>query len=60
MRSRKDDSILKTMIKGLMIESYLVPDRQGIGENIYGKSITDACLGWDETEKLIYHVAENC
>ena len=42
-----------------MIESYLVEGRQDIGENIYGKSITDACLGWDSTEKLIYYIAEN-
>jgi len=57
--SRKYDSLLKKMIKGLMIESYLVEGRQGIGENIYGKSITDACLGWEDTEKLIYYIAEN-
>lgn len=57
--SRKYDSILQKMIKGLMIESYLVEGRQGIGENIYGKSITDACLGWEGTEKLIYFIAEN-
>lgn len=57
--SRKYDSLLKKMIKGLMIESYLEEGRQGIGENIYGKSITDACLGWESTEKLIYSIAEN-
>ena len=57
--SRKNDSLLKKMIKGLMIESYLVEGRQDIGENIYGKSITDACMGWESTEKLIYYIAEN-
>jgi len=57
--SRKYDSLLKKMIKGLMIESYLVEGRQGIDENIYGKSITDSCLGWESTEKLIYYIAEN-
>ncbi|MBC2723778.1 3-deoxy-7-phosphoheptulonate synthase [Desulfosporosinus sp.] len=57
--SRKYDGLLKKMIKGLMIESYLVEGRQGIDENIYGKSITDACLGWESTEKLIYYIAEN-
>lgn len=57
--SRRYDSLLKKMIKGLMIESYLEEGRQGIGENIYGKSITDACLGWENTEKLIYFIAEN-
>ncbi len=59
LMSRKNDSLLKKMIKGLMIESYLVEGRQEIGDNIYGKSITDACLGWDSTEKLIYFIAEN-
>lgn len=59
MMSRKYDSFLTRMIKGLMIESYLVAGRQEIGENIYGKSITDACLGWDETERLIYSIAES-
>lgn len=57
--SRKYDSTLNKMVKGLMIESYLVEGRQEIGENIYGKSITDACLGWEDTEKLIYTIAEN-
>ena len=59
LMSRKDDTFLKKMIKGLMIESYLEEGKQGIGENIYGKSITDACLGWESTEKLIYYIAEN-
>jgi 3-deoxy-7-phosphoheptulonate synthase len=59
MASRKYDSTLRGMIKGLMIESYLVEGRQEIGENIYGKSITDACLGWEDTEKLIYKIAES-
>jgi len=59
LMSRKYDDLLKKMIKGLMIESYLEEGRQGIGENIYGKSITDACLGWESTERLIYYIAEN-
>ena len=59
LMSRKYDSLLKKMIKGLMIESYLLEGKQGIEENIYGKSITDACLGWESTEKLIYYIAEN-
>ncbi|KJS14838.1 MAG: phospho-2-dehydro-3-deoxyheptonate aldolase, partial [Peptococcaceae bacterium BRH_c4b] len=59
LMSRKYDSLLKKMIKGLMIESYLVEGNQGIGENIHGKSITDACLGWESTEQLIYYIAEN-
>ncbi|AET68172.1 phospho-2-dehydro-3-deoxyheptonate aldolase [Desulfosporosinus orientis DSM 765] len=59
LMSRKYDSLLQKMIKGLMIESYLVEGKQTIGENVYGKSITDACLGWESTEKLIYDIAEN-
>lgn len=59
LMSRKYDTLLKKLIKGLMIESYLEEGRQGIGENIYGKSITDACLGWADTEKLIHYIAEN-
>ncbi|MCW3488567.1 3-deoxy-7-phosphoheptulonate synthase [Dethiobacter alkaliphilus] len=59
LMSRKYDALLNKMIKGLMIESYLVEGKQGVGENIYGKSITDACLGWDGTEKLIYDIAES-
>lgn len=59
LSSRKWNSKLKSLIKGLMIESYLVEGRQEIGDNIYGKSITDPCLGWEDTEKLIYYIAEN-
>ncbi|MBW9172164.1 3-deoxy-7-phosphoheptulonate synthase [Clostridium estertheticum] len=59
LMSRKDDSLLKKMIKGFMIESYLVEGKQDVGRGTYGKSITDACLGWEETEKLIYNIAEN-
>ncbi len=59
MISRRYDKTLKRMIKGLMIESYLVEGSQKIGENIYGKSITDACLGWGDSEKLIYSIAES-
>lgn len=59
LMSREYDTLLHKMIKGLMIESYLVEGNQDIGENIYGKSITDACLGWNSTEKLIYKIAEH-
>lgn len=59
LMSRKYDTLIKRMVKGLMIESYLVEGKQGIGENIYGKSITDACIGWQDTEKLVYYIAEN-
>jgi 3-deoxy-7-phosphoheptulonate synthase len=59
LMSREYDALLHKLIKGLMIESYLVEGNQDIGENIYGKSITDPCLGWDSSEKLIYDIAEH-
>ena len=59
MHSRNYNSDLKKTIKGLMIESYLVEGKQNIGDNVYGKSITDPCIGWEATEKLIYFIAEN-
>ena len=44
-----------------MIESYLVEGCQPIGaDHVYGKSITDPCLGWEDTEKLLYTIAEQC
>lgn len=58
MRSKKYSSTLDNMIKGLMIESYILEGSQPIGENKFGKSITDACLGWDDTEKLIFDIAD--
>ena len=47
------------MVKGFMVESYIEDGNQKIGEGIYGKSITDACLGWAKTERLIYNIAES-
>jgi len=47
------------MVKGLMIESYIEDGAQKIGENTYGKSITDPCLGWEKTEKLILNLADS-
>ena len=49
---------IRSMVKGFMIESYLEPGAQKIGEGIYGKSITDPCLGWQDTEHLILDIAE--
>ena len=61
LHSRKHAPELHTMVKGLMIESYIEPGSQKIGaEHIYGKSITDPCLGWDDSEKLLYTIAEMC
>lgn len=49
---------IRKMVKGLMIESYLEDGSQKIGGGVYGKSITDPCLGWEKTERLIYELAE--
>ena len=46
------------MVKGFMIESYLEEGSQKIGEGIYGKSITDPCIGWQETERMVFSIAE--
>ncbi len=49
---------IKKLVKGFMIESYIEDGAQKIGENVYGKSITDPCLGWKKTEKLIFDIAD--
>ncbi len=49
---------VRSMVKGFMVESYLEDGAQKIGEGIYGKSITDPCLGWEKSEKMIYELAE--
>ncbi len=49
---------LKKLVKGLMIESYIEDGAQKIGEHCYGKSITDPCLGWEKTERLVLDLAE--
>ena len=54
---RHSDSI-KKLVKGFMIESYIEDGAQKIGECVYGKSITDPCLGWEKSERLIYDIAE--
>ncbi len=56
--SRNQNSDIKKLVKGLMIESYLEDGAQKIGEHVFGKSITDPCLGWEKTENLIYSLAE--
>ena len=58
MHNRKHSEDLKHFVKGLMIESYIVGGNQKIDEHCYGKSITDPCLGWEDTEKLLYIIAE--
>lgn len=59
IRSREHSRALKNIIVGLMVESYIVEGTQKIGENIYGKSITDPCLGWEDSERLIKDIAES-
>lgn len=56
--SRNHNDDLKKMVKGIMIESYIEDGAQKIGDHTYGKSITDPCLGWEKTEKLIYKIAD--
>ncbi|MEA1986830.1 MAG: 3-deoxy-7-phosphoheptulonate synthase [Candidatus Marinimicrobia bacterium] len=56
--SRSYSPSLKKMIKGLMIESYLEEGRQDIDGEVFGKSITDPCLNWTDSEKLIFNIAE--
>lgn len=58
LHSRRQNNDIAQLVKGVMIESYLEPGCQKIGDGIYGKSITDACLGWKESENLIYDIAD--
>ncbi len=57
LHSRSVSKDIEKLVKGVMIESYIEPGNQKISDHVYGKSITDACLGWDESEKLIYDIA---
>ena len=54
----KNDSTFRKYVKGLMIESYIEDGNQSATETVYGKSITDGCLGWEKTERLIYDLAD--
>ena len=58
IHSRNHSEDVKDLVKGVMIESYIEPGSQKVGEGIYGKSITDPCLGWEESEKLLYTIAD--
>lgn len=60
LHSRNYNPEIKKLVKGVMVESYIEGGAQKIDEHIYGKSITDPCLGWEETEKLLYMIAEQC
>ena len=58
MHSRKLNPDIHKLVKGVMIESYIEEGNQKVGGGVYGKSITDPCLGWEDSEKLIYDIAE--
>ena len=58
LHSCRHSEAIKSMVKGFMIESYLEEGCQTIGEGVYGKSITDPCLGWDDTYRLVCDIAE--
>ncbi|MDE6675080.1 MAG: 3-deoxy-7-phosphoheptulonate synthase [Acetatifactor sp.] len=58
MHSRKLSSDIHKLVKGVMVESYIEEGCQKVGGGVYGQSITDPCLGWADTEKLIYDLAE--
>lgn len=58
LHSCRHNGDIDKIVKGLMIESYIEDGAQKIGEGIYGKSITDPCIGWEKTERLIFDLAE--
>ena len=58
MNYRKYNPEISKMVKGFLIESYIEDGAQKIGEGVYGKSITDACLGWEKSERLVLELAE--
>ncbi len=58
MHNRSINKDIKKLVKGFMIESYIAEGSKQIGDSTYGCSITDPCLGWEDSEKLIYDIAE--
>ena len=58
LHSCKCSPEIRELVKGFMVESYIEDGNQPVGGGVYGKSITDACLGWEKTEYLIYEMAE--
>ena len=58
VHSRNQNADIKRLVKGLMIESYLEDGAQSTDEHVFGKSITDPCLGWEKTERLILDIAD--
>ena len=57
VHSRNQNADIKSLVRGLMIESYIEDGAQGVHEHVFGKSITDPCLGWEKTEQLIFDIA---
>ena len=49
---------VRKLVKGFMVESYIEDGNQPVDGGIYGKSITDPCMGWDKTERFLYEIAE--
>lgn len=58
LHSTRHSNDIRKLVKGLMIESYIEDGCQKIEDGVYGKSITDPCLGWEKTERLIYDIAD--
>lgn len=58
MKSRRENADIEKLVKGFMVESYIEDGCQKVGGGVYGKSITDPCLGWEKTEKLIFGLAD--
>ena len=58
LQSGRNNPGIRKLVKGFMIESYLEDGNQPVGGGVYGKSITDACLGWEKSEHLIFEAAE--
>jgi 3-deoxy-7-phosphoheptulonate synthase len=56
--SRRHSEAVGKMVKGLMVESYLIDGAQSPDGNCYGQSITDPCLGWEKTERLLLEMAD--
>ncbi len=58
MHNRTVSPEIHTLVKGVMVESYIEEGAQPVDGHVYGKSITDPCLGWEDTERLIHHIAD--
>ena len=58
LHSCRHNRDIARMVKGLMIESYIEDGNQSVDGNVYGKSITDPCLGWDKSQQLVLEIAD--